>query len=253
MASKKATLADRQASHDLLFKLCRKGAYGQYVEDGKSYNNMWKIEQILEEHPHLVSNKEAIPGSSGKTALHVAAETQTTHGSGIVRILLDKGAKPTYTAADGTQIVLMTHPNVQSYHKQAIQEWQAVADEHMAWEVIVDLISTPRRPGPNGIEWMKKTQRAWFLSCGLDKCMKKYHQASLLEFCMAARRGFKSIKASGKFPEHLKQMIIKAEDMCENPPLDGLAPLDVLEMIDKEQVTTSVVFDTESPTKKQKT
>ena len=252
MASKKATLADRQASHDLLFKLCRKGPYGQYVEDGKSYNNKWKIKQILEEHPHLVSNIEAIPGGPGKTALHVAAETQTPH-CGTIRILLDKGAKPTYTATDGTQIVLMTHPNVQSNHKKAIQEWQAVADEHMAWEVIVDLISTPRRPGPNGIEWMKKTQRAWFLSCGLDKCLKKYHQASLLEFCMAARRGFKSIKASGKFPEHLKQMIIKAEDMCENPPLDGLAPLDVLEMIDKEQVTTSVVFDTESPTKKQKT
>ena len=58
----------------------------------------------------------------------------------------------------------------------------------------IDLISTPRRPGPNDIEWMKKTQRAWFLSSDLDTCMKKYHQASLLEFCMAARRGFKSIK-----------------------------------------------------------
>ena len=235
--------ADQQASAALLFKLCKKHPYGQFVEDGKSYNNMWKIKQILEEHPHLVSNKEAIPGSSGKTALHLAAEKQTDQGPGIVRILLDKGAKPTYTAADGTQTVLMTHPNVQSKHKQAIQEWQAVADEHMAWEVIVDLISTPRAPGPNGIEWMKKTQHAWFLSCDLDKCMKKYHQASLLEFCMAARRGFKSIKASGKFPEHLKQMIIKAEDMCENPPLDGLAPFgpfcgEILE---------------ESPTKKQKT
>ena len=231
--------ADQQASAALLFKLCKKHPYGQFVEDGKSYNNMWKIKQILEENPHFVSIKE---DGSGKTALHLAAEKQTDQGPGIVRILLDKGAKPTYTAADGTQTVLMTHPNVQSKHKQAIQEWQAVADEHMAWEVIVDLISTPRRPGPNGIEWMKKTQRAWFLSCDLDKCMKKYHQASLLEFCMAARRGFKSIKASGKFPEHLKQMIIKAEDMCENPPLDSfpIHPLDVLEMI-------------ESPTKKQKT
>ena len=74
--ARKSVYADRQASHDLLFKLCKKDPYGQFVEDGKSYNNMWKIKQILEEHPHLVSNL-AIPFRSGKTALHVAAETQT--------------------------------------------------------------------------------------------------------------------------------------------------------------------------------
>ena len=68
LAATKSVYAEQQASHDLLFKLCRKHPYGQFVEDGKSYNNMWKIKQILEEHPHLVSNKEAIPGGSGKTA-----------------------------------------------------------------------------------------------------------------------------------------------------------------------------------------
>ena len=43
------------ASAALLFKLCKKHPYGQFVEDGKSYNNMWKIKQILEENPHFVS------------------------------------------------------------------------------------------------------------------------------------------------------------------------------------------------------
>ena len=64
--------------------------------------------------------------ANGKTALHVAAATQTIReATDIVRILLEKGAEPTYIAADGTRVRIVDDPNVRSCHKAAIQEWQA--------------------------------------------------------------------------------------------------------------------------------